>query len=214
MADTLDVLSLIEGYRAIADRTSADSGTGPQDARLAQIITSVSRILDQEIGPVVNRTVTEEHPGLHTAIWPRQTPISSVTTLKEWDGTTLTALTEDTFGTAGADDGFKIVKTGGYAHGQRIERRSGGLLAHFAREVQLVYVAGRAANTAAVDARIKEAASEILRRLNKREGGIWAASPDLLSNLDGGNVSPGFFRAVKPMIEETLHDEMKLPGLA
>lgn len=215
MAETLDVLTLPEAYTAINDPTSASAATGPNDETLERFITAISNRLDEIVGPIVNRTVTEYHNGGSAVLWPRQTPVASVTTVTEFDGTTQTALTEDTWGSAGNADGFIVQQSDSYSHDTKILRRSGGstyLFTSGADSVRLVYVAGRAADTASVPARFKMTAGAILRRLWDREAGAWARA----DNPFDPTVVTGsrFFDAVTHIVNEQLGDEMKPPGLA
>lgn len=205
MADVLDILTEAEGQRAI---NVTDAGLHATELALA--VTAVSQAIDAACGPVVARTVTEVHAGGTSAIWPYQSPVLSVTSVTEFDGTTSTVLTnESVFGTVGGPTGF--VLTGGY----RIDRRSGGHLHAFgAGQVQVVYEAGRFASTVTVGARWKYAASAILRRLWKREGSAWAFSPDFYANSDEAAATSSFFRAVEPMIAEFLPDERRTPTVA
>lgn len=207
---TLDILTAAEAQTAALD---ADSG---HEAAIARMNTAVSVRIDELVGPVVKRAVTEYHDGGEQAIWPRQTPLATVTTLKEWDGSTITTLTEDTWGVAGNADGFVIEQSGAYPHDVAIYRRSAGDDAKFVtghRAIQLVYQAGRAADTASVEARYKECATEILRRLWDREASAWArGGADPFDPAAGA--SSRFFKAFDHVIAEHLGDEMKTPGLA
>lgn len=207
MADTLDILTLAEARLAI------DVSAG-HDAELAQAITAVSRAVDDLCGPVVNRTVTEYHDGGWDHIRPRQTPVSSVTTLKEWDGSTVTTLSADSFGAAGNGDGYLVVESDSYAHDARIFRRSGGstyLFASGLRAVELVYVAGRAASTAAVDAKFKNAAGTILRDLWSRAAAAWARGED---PFQAGGLSVSLSNAVLKVIDGQIPAEKRPPGIA
>lgn len=204
---TLDILTESEAQQAV---NTADAGSHADELRLA--VTAVSQAIDAACGPVVARTVTEVHDGGISSIWPYDAPILSVTSVTEFDGSTSTALTnESVFGTVGGATGFVL------SDAYRIDRRSGGRSHYFTHgHVQVVYVAGRYANTAAVEARWKYAAASILRRLWKREGSSWAYSPDFFANTDEAAVTTGasFFRAVDPMIAEFLPDERKPPAVA
>lgn len=211
-ADTYDVITLVEAYRAINDPTSAAAGTGANDDMLESFITTTSNRLDELVGPIVNRTVTEYHDGGVSTVWPRQTPVSSVTTLKEYDGSTTTTLTAETFGNS-PSDAHTLVQSASYSHDHQIVRRNGGANTFFAsglRNVELVYVAGRAANTAAVPTRYKMAAGAILRRLWDREASAWARSDNPFDEGGGSR----FFDAVTQVVKEQLGDEMKPSGLA
>jgi len=207
VADTLDVLTLAEARLAI----SVPDG---HTAEIEQLVTAVSRAIDDACGPVVNRTVTEYHDGGGAAIWPRQSPVSSVTTLKEWDGTTETTLTADSWGTVGNADGYLIEQSGSYAHDVRIYRRSGGMNYTFTagrRSIELVYVAGRAADTASVDPKFKSAAAAILRDLWSRAAGAWARAEDPF--VEGG-LSVSLSNAVQKVVSGQIPSEKRPPGIA
>ena len=205
---TLDILTVAEGIRA-----ALGVDTGHEDD-VARMVTAVSGRIDELVGPVVNRTVTEYHHGGSYDIWPRQTPLSAVTTLKHADGATITTYTEDTWGSAGNADGFLVEQSGSYPHDARIHARSGGtnvawLAGH--SSLELVYVAGRAADTAAVAERYKEVAIECMRRLWDREASAWARGSDPF--VEGGGQSSRFFKVFDYVVAEHLGDEMKPPGI-
>lgn len=203
--DTLDILTTAEARLAI----SVDTG---HTSEIEQLVTAVSRAIDDKCGPVVRRSVTEEHKGGCTTIRPRKTPVASVTTLKEYDGSTVTTLTEDaTFGAAGNTDGFKVIRSGDYAHDHKIERRSSGTPTNFAREVELVYSAGRSADTASVDAKFKNVAATIARDLWSRAAGAWARGENPF--VEGG-LSVSLSNAVDKVISGQIPNEMYPPGIA
>jgi len=214
-ADTLDVIALAAAKLAInmkADNTDHDS-------KLEQQVTAISRRMDELVGPVVNRSLTEYHDGGSTCLVPRRTPVDSIGTLTEADGTSTTVLTAESFGTI-PSDAYLLDQDERYPHDCEIRRRDQGADAYFPggrRNVKLEYTAGRAANTAAVDRRFVECAAEILRRLWKRESGVWAQSSSILEQLaaDGADAtpSPGFFKVVDPRIKEMLGDQMYPPGV-
>lgn len=206
---TLDILSFDEAAYAAFGVEVPSNVEG-----LPRMVTAVSARIDELVGPVVNRTVTEYHDG-GGAVRPRQTPVSSVTTLKYWDGSTITSYTQDTWGVAGNANGFFVEQSGAYPHDAWIFRRSGGTSCDFPaghRALELVYVAGRAADTASVDERYKECAAEVLRRLWDRESSAWARGADPFAE-DGG-ISRRFFRAFDFVVAEMLGDELKPPGVA
>lgn len=207
---TLDVISLDDAKLAINV-----SDVDAHNDEIMAFITAMSLRMDQTIGPVVNRTVTEYHDGGCGVIFPRQTPVSTVTTLKEYDGSATTTLTAETFGTEPAD-GYLLEKSGSYAHDHRIVRRDGGsdyLFASGRRNVELVYVAGRAADTDSVDHRISQVAGMILRRLWRREAGSWTQSSDFFEATEP-TLGVGFFKVMDSVVAEFLGDELKPPGLA
>lgn len=209
MADLLDLLTEAEGQRAAM---GSNTPTTAHATVIARMVTAVSRRVDRLCGPVVHRTVTEYHDGGQSDIRPYRTPVASVTTLRHWDGTTTTAYTLDTWGTAANVNGFRVDRLG--PHGVRVVRRSGGTDTAWlsgVASIELVYVAGRYATTAAVDPLFKEAAAAIVRRLWQRESGSWARASD---PFDPEQPSGGFFRAVDPMVSEFLSAEMPIAMVA
>lgn len=204
---TLDILTANEASYAAAGVYDIFDG-------LDRMVSAVSARIDELVGPVVQRSVTEYHDG-GGVIFPRQTPVSSVTTLKSWDGTTVTTYTLDTWGVAGNADGFIVETSGSYPHDAKIVRRTSGTSVDFPsghRSLELVYVAGRAASTETVDARYKEAAAEIVRRLWDRESSTWSRGGDPFA--EGAGPSMRFFKAFDYVIAEHLSDELKPPAVA
>lgn len=204
MADTLDLLSLAEGYRAINDATSAAAGTGGHDTELAQWITAVSRRIDKKCGSVVRRTVTaEQHAGGRAFIIPRLRPVFSVTTITEYDGTSAQALAaEDLAGGTVSGNDYWIDPETSFIH-----RHANGYGCRFApTRVIVTYSSGRSSSTVAVDPLFKVAAASIIRRLWSRESGAWASGGNPLAD-EGGDGGSRFFKAVDPMIRELLGDE-------
>lgn len=164
MADTLDVLSLAEGKVAVG----IDSGDTTQDTPLAAKITAVSRRLDQAVGPVVQRTVTGEvHRGGTSMIRVRRYPVTSFTTVTEYDATTPQVLTAEDYDTQpSAGYWAEPWDTTTAPYSGRLHRRASGSSWTFPwgpEAIRVTYVAGRAANTAAVDAIFKEGAAIMLK---------------------------------------------------
>lgn len=163
MADTLDVLTLAEGHTAVGIG-SADTS---QDTSLSVTITAVSRRLDQLVGPIVQRTITNEvQPGGCESIRVNLWPVSSWTTVTEYDSTVAQVLTAEDFDTQPAF-GFYPGRwhTATATYDGTLHRRSSGSPATFAtgpEAVKLTYVAGRYASTTSVDPLFKEAASVML----------------------------------------------------
>jgi hypothetical protein len=183
VADVLDVLTLAEGKDALA----LASASSPSDTRLAVYITAVSRRLDGHIGPIVKRTITDEPydggrrrialtPDLHTA------PVA-VTEVKEYAGTTLTTLTAETISSQVTNQFRYDSRTG------LLTRRNSGADAVFVSgsgNILVTYTAGRAADTASVDALFKEAASIMLRTL-WRGSASGSDAPDLFTGAKGAS---------------------------
>lgn len=209
MADTLDVLTLTAAKQAI----NMSLTTSKDDDRLQRDITMISRVIDDACGPVVQRTVTaEQHDGGCPRIRLRRRPVVSITTVEEARIGAVATLTEQAFGETG--DGYiapnwprdPSLKSG------IIHRRRYGTDQVWwpgSSTVQVTYEAGRFATTATVDPRFVECAGTILRRLWKRESGVWSRSPDFVSELDSA-VGVGFFRVAEPYIKELLWDEMQV----
>jgi len=208
--DLLAVLDRVEAYEAINDATSANAGASDRDAEVIDIwVSALSRRIDELCGPVVVRTVTDErHDGGRSRIWLDLAPVSSVTSLVEYDAGTVQTLTAE------LDDGLPEY---GYLledDGSIIRRNGGGdaTFAYGRRNVKATYEAGRYADTASVDAKFKMAAGAILRRLWQREAGAWARATDPFTEAAGGT---GFYKAVDPMVHEFLSDEeMRVPAVA
>lgn len=193
MADTLDILTLTEA------KTALNLTTATHDTELAQWVTAISRRIDDLCGPVVVRAVTETHQGGRHFVVPYQQPVSSMTTVTEYNATSPTVLAAEVFpGTITTND-YAVVDGIVY-------RRMSGYDSVFAGRVIITYQAGRYATTAAADAKFKLAAASILRRLWAREAGAWARGGDPFANEDTG---VGFFKVVDPMINEFLGSELK-----
>jgi hypothetical protein len=156
MADTLDVLTIAEARSAVA--LGSDTS---MDTVLAAWVTAISRQLDQLCGPVVVRTITAETcDGGASTIRLRYTPVSSITSIAEYLNTTSTTLTAESNTTKTVSNYRVDLRSG------TIRRRNTNSDACFADgrgNIEVTYVAGRAANTAAVDSKFKQAASMMLR---------------------------------------------------
>lgn len=203
MADVLDVLTLEEA-RAALSRSRVDAA---DSTLLALYITSVSRFLDDTVGPIVQRAVTELHDGGRPDIRPRQTPVAAVTSLTEYTYTTPTVLSAES-NTSKPAVGY-LLETDG-RHGVRLIRRATGSDTWFPagrRNVSLVYTAGRAATTALVDVKFKQAAQLILTHEWRAEKG---AGTDTFGALGTG--IPSF--AMPNAAKEQLHHEYLPPGIA
>lgn len=207
MADTLDVLTLTEAKAAL----NIDVSKTGQDTDVALFVTAVSRRLDEALGPIVHRTISgEEHTGATAEIHLRHYPVASVTTITEYHGTTAQALALEDFPDTLTANDYRLVDDGRWG---RIQRRTSGRTARFADPVVVTYVAGRAATTAAVDARLKLTAGSVLRRLWDREKGAWAKATNPFDAADDG-ARIRFFNAVDAVLAEQVPDELDLPMMA
>lgn len=216
MSDPLDWISIETGHAAI----NMASGTMAHDIVLARHITAISRIGDDAVGPVVHRIVTAElHAGGAPTILLRRRPVSTITNVREAQNPgTIETLSAAAWGST--SDGYfappwkrdPTLKSG------EIHRRRSGVDANWwpgSHTVEVTYIAGRYATTDSVDARFADVAGAILRRLWKRESGTWAQSSSFFEDADVSPSSP-FFRAVRPVIEEMLTDDLQhnLAGFA
>lgn len=157
MADTLDILTLTEAKTAL----NIPSATTTYDTELAQVITAASRIVDSVYGPVVQRAVTKNivsPAGTIYLDWP-----AAVTSVTEYRSGTATVLTAEDFDTAGT---YRLDTT----TGALTRRLSWADTYWYANELVVVYTSGRAANTAAVDEKFKEAAVVALVHLWQHRG--------------------------------------------
>lgn len=160
----LDVLTVVESRLAVGKET-----TDTEDAvRLAQMTTSVSLSLDKGAGPVVRRDIVGElHDGGAAGLQLTRWPVTSITTVTELSGTTATVLARETFAAAGGYLAEPYQPDPTLFNGRLLRRsaRSDSAWACGRQNVEVSYVAGRYADTAAVDALFKEAASIWLQYL-------------------------------------------------
>lgn len=212
MTDTLDVLEIGEGRSAVG-LSSTDIS---QDAKLGPLITAVSRRLDILIGPIVQRTITNEaHDGGTSYIDLANSPIASVTSITEYAGTTGTALSLSANTTQPASGYLLKMNSFGFYKG-RVYRRNGNTDGWFPQgmgNVLITYVAGRYADTSSVDARYKQAAAFTLANLFRREQRPASpnyAGPEAMSDV-GHSAFPSF--ALPNAALELLIDEIP-PGVA
>jgi hypothetical protein len=209
VADLLDVLELTPVSDMLAPAPL-------QVAELERMITAVSRCIDEMCGPVVVREITaEQHKGGKATLKLRRRPVTDVTLVREVTSPgSIATLSATTWGAA----------TSGY-HAP-VSPRNPDLLSGFLhrkesgcdklwRDAEVTYDAGRYADTASVDARFAEAALEVIRRLWRRETGVWLEDTSIyeesLDPQQTGSTSgfrSGFFRAVQPILTELLPDEL------
>lgn len=205
MADTLDVLTLAEGRLAV----NAKADSTQHDETLRRHITAISRLLDDRCGPIVQRTITAElHRGGRCEVFLKRWPVVSVSLVRQASGGTITTVSAVAFG--GTGDGYRV----DLALGQ-LTRLGGGYSSAWPAgdsAVEVTYVAGRHATTSVVDARFKDAASAILRRLWKREAGAWAQSSTIFEDADL-TAGSGFFRVAAPIINEMLGADQQTQNL-
>lgn len=206
-----DLLTIEEARRA-----GPGDGVTHHDDDLKIIVAGISTRIDQLCGPVVARQITDErHDGGRPRIFLDELHASGVTVV-EWSGTVQTPLDPETPGVV-PDDGFLLDGSGGLAW---LWRRRAGSDARFAsgrRNIVVAYTAGRYESTVTVGEHFKLAASSVIRRVWKRESEAWAQSADFFPSVEdpsGQARFAGFFRAVKPVVDEFLGDELRPPAAA
>lgn len=186
MADTYDLLTLAEAQDVLR--------VGVNDARangiLPRLITTVSRRLDESIGPTVARVVTNErHRGGRHAIELTKGPVLSISSVTEFQGNTAVTILADNDATEN-DEGYWAwpYEPDPTLYSGIIVRRFSGLDGCWwggSGNVAFTYTAGRTSSTTQVDARIKEGAAIMLRNL-------WRSyEPTTVSDVDGSYDVPG-----------------------
>lgn len=174
MAEDTDVLSLAEAKAALRDSGNSN------DATLPGVITAISLALDEGCGPIVQRAATSEvYDGGGSTITLAQRPISEVSSIVEYDGTTATTLTAETNASKPTSafllEPYRSGQTTGLYDG-RITRRSAGATIPFAPgvgNVVVTYTAGRFADTDGVSQMFKEAARLTLMHVwRSRQQGV------------------------------------------
>lgn len=209
MAAARDLLTLVEARSAV----NLPAGGESHDTDLQLFVTGISGRIDKLCGPVVHRTITgERHNGGACRVLLDWQHVDSITSAAEWSNTTETTLTEESDNTK-PSNGF-LLDTGERDIYAWVIRRSGNADARFPsgrRNVVITYVAGRYADTAAVDETFKLAAAAVLRRMWKREQSSWAHTPSFFPDTEDPRPSMVFFKAVDPMVKELLADELLPP---
>lgn len=210
MAEPTDVLSL----DAAKDSINMSTVNVKDEAVLRRQVAAVSSLMDDLVGPVVQRTVTdEEHDCRTRRVRLYHRPVASVTTVKESRYGSVSTLTAVDWGTSG--DGYYAAKWSRDPSllSGTLTRRFGSRDVPFFGPVQVTYVAGRYEDTASVAPRFTEAAGEVLRRLWKRESAIWSQAASFLEE-DDMPIGAGFFKAVNPVLSEMLPADIQTSGFA
>lgn len=202
MADTYDLLSLSEAKSTLGLSATASD----LDTSIASYTTAVSRLLDKECGPFVQRTITDEiHSGGYSMLQLRNAPAASVTSCTEYQGTTAVTITVETIGTSPSNGCLLDSNTG------LLVRRSGGSDDFWypgRNNIKVTYSAGRYANTAAVDARVKRASGMLLRHfwaIDKGSGNLMFGEVDM-------PIPMGY--AIPNRVREMLNDFWQAPVIA
>lgn len=194
-----DVLTETEARAAV----NADEGS----AELAVLVSAVSGQLDELCGPIVQRTVTGEAHDGGALVRLKHAPVASVTSVVEYDGTVATTVTAET-NTAKATANYVFDSRTG-----QVRRRSNGWDYAFPAgrgNVVVTYVAGRAATTAAVDAKFKQAASMMLRNLWVAERASGSETFGAFTDAGGSVINPlygpGLLNKVVALLQNEIVD--------
>ena len=177
-----DVLTLAEAKRVLRIASSDEV----DDAALIATITAVSELVDTNFGCMVVRTITGEvHDGTpsgprplgyRTTLQLRQRPVSTITSVTEYDLTDPVTLTAVTPGVDPADGYVADRSPSGGGLSGILRRWTGSGFTSWGdggQNIVVTYVAGRYATTADVEDRVKHAAGIILTNMwRAREPGV------------------------------------------
>lgn len=194
-----DLLTLAEAKAAI----SQENDFVDANEKLRGLISTVSERLDDACGPIVHRTLSEQHDGGKHTIWLKESPVASITSCMEYSGTTPTVLTVQT-NLVHPTNAILLTKT----HGT-ISRLSSGHPTYFAtgsQNIEIVYVAGRFEKTEKVSDKFKDAAKLFLNHLWAIEYGM---GTDTYGQYDGPVHVPTY--ALPNRVKDLLQRELR-PG--
>lgn len=207
MSDPLDVMTPAEAHAYLG--IGATDTT--QDVQLQIYVTTISRRLDALVGPIVERTITNEHHrGGGHSVDLNEYPVASISAVTEYDiNGGAQALTADTVSVKNQfgywlDDTVRRPRT--------VYRRSSGAADKFPFMglVEVTYVAGRAADTAHVDVLFQQAASLWLAKVWRHEQGMPSESFAHSQPASGPAAAVG---AVPDALVHLLAEELLSPGI-
>lgn len=179
-----------------------------KDTSLARVITAVSGRLDTLIGPVVQRAVTAEEvdAACSSEIELAYGPVSAISSVVEYQGTTAVTLTAETPGVQPTEAyrARRYAPNPSLMSGILVRRCSGSTRHWWPGTVVVFYTAGRVASTTAVDADHKEAAGLILRNW-------WRSYENSIADLGEYDTPAQSFPAfaVPNAVRELLADELQ-----
>lgn len=180
-------------------------------------IEGASKAMDRLVGPVVVRTLTDEaYDGGGHAILLRKWPVSSFTSVTEYDGTASQALTLETNAVKPAEAYYpEPYEQDPTLYDRTVRRRSSDADSLFPvgrGNVVVTYVAGRFADTASVDERFKKATGLLLQNLFRA---VQAAPSQVGVSFE--DVTPSFLPGFgyPRVVKALMRDEVQLiPGIA
>lgn len=204
--DTYDVLTTTEAKQILSIATTDTS----RDSTLERLVTAVSRRLDRLVGPVVVRSVTDEYADASgCSLELAYGPVTAISSVVEYQGTSSVTLTAETAGTQ-PTDGYAAERykpSPGLLSGVLV-RRCGGSDTYWwagTGNVKVNYLAGRVSATTTVDPRHKEAAALMLRNL-------WRSYENTVGGVDQYDVPIQSFptfavpKAVRDLLSEEIQD--------
>jgi hypothetical protein len=199
MADT-DVISLDDAM-AVISMTGSGADHGLQ---VELFVSAVSDLLDDLCGPIVEREIADEihDVRLYDPLILRYQPVVSVGTVTEYAQGVATALLAEDNITSGT-----FLLRDGMIH----RRDTFGPSTWLGSIVYVTYTAGRYASTEDVGARFKLAACEIVAREWPQYASAWSRGAGVFDAPEG---SLGYFKSVRPVVEQWLSDELKAPVVA
>lgn len=173
-------------------------------------MSAVSGAIDELVGPVVQRTITgEQHRVVGELVRLRRTPVASVATVKVWQSGVSTTLTAEALNTAG---GYLAAQDGddpSLLSGVLVRRSQWSTVCWEQGTVEVTYVAGRFANTAAaVGSRFHTAAVLTLKN-------VWQGEADSVAVVNEYDQPVSAFPAsmVPAAARSLLADQVRLWGL-
>jgi hypothetical protein len=172
-----------------------------QQTLLTAYVTAASARIVEAVGPVVYGTLTESHDGGSPVVWLNSTPVQGVTQVVEFDDTVAGTLTAESNSSHPADSYVVNLVNG------RLTRRDSGADSLFPTgvgNVQVTYVAGRVASTAAVPERYKLACGLFLQHL-------WRAQENAASSFGEFEVPQASYPkfGVPNVVKDLLADEWR-----
>lgn len=163
---TLDVLTSAEAKAAVKQTASNAS-----DEEIKRWNTAVSLRLDELVGPVVQRPVTDELDGGDLCVYLSTYPVTEIASVTEYDASGAETVLDLETLSVKPSEGYRLrqYSANPTLFGNEVRRRGAGSFATFAQDVVVEYVAGRFADTASVDERFKAAARLMLKNVWRSE---------------------------------------------
>lgn len=202
-----DVLSMTEAKEALSIGALDVSRVND----LERLISTASTRLEEAIGPIVQRVVTHRVDGGYARVELPLGPVSAVSSVTEWQGTSAVSVSEETLGSSPSDGwvGERYDPDPSLLSGILVRRSGGSNTCWYpgTANVEVTYTAGRVASTTDVDPRHKEAAVLLLRNL-------WRAYESSVGEVDEYGTPTQSFpafalpNAVKDLLRREMQDSV------